>query len=232
MFQRAHRTILIFLAVAGLAAACSGGSSASPPEPTDSTVASTAGGTVATNGTASPATAPIAVGMRLVGADRFSIVVPEGWRALLLDESGTITSDRADDPAPAQPLEQLAIAAALQGGKLLAVADADASTNLLVVALGPEEAPAEADLTEGFRARLAESGVTDMKVEMVELPAGRAVRGQYVRTAEGPDGQVTNGVASAYIALPTTSWLLTLTAPIGDPQLAAFDEIAGSFTPV
>src|SRR5687767_15026274 len=116
MFQRAHRTILIFLAVAGLAAACSGGSSASPPEPTDSTVASTAGGTVATNGTASPATTPVPVGMRMVAADRFSIVVPDDWRALLLDESGTITPDRADDPAPAQPLEQLALATALQGG--------------------------------------------------------------------------------------------------------------------
>lgn len=261
MFQRAHPNILIAAAVAvavaagSVAAGCSGESTASPPEPTGSTVADTpaaAGTPDATIATTSPATTPTTdgtappitsgapatsdpgpaqAGMRRVAADRFSIVVPEAWQALLLDETGTITSDPADAPPLAQPLEQLALAAALQGGNLLAVPDGTASTNLLVVALGPEESPTEATLTDGFRARLAESGVTEMEVEMIDLPAGRAVHGQYVQTLESPDGPVTKGVASAYIALPTTSWLLTLTAPIGSPELAAFDEIARSFAP-
>lgn len=242
------RSILILSAVGLLAVGCASESNAepddssptSPPssaqtttprsEPATATPAPNATPALTTDSTptsAAATTQPLPEQLRAVQTATFTIGVPQAWSVLFLDEGTTSTEEPDASISPA--VEGLALAAGMQAAELLAVADDAASANLMVTALGPDEEPPSAETSEAMRARLAESGVTDLHLELIDLPAGLAVLSSYRRVLEnGAERQI----SSVYLPSPaTTSWTVTLDTPAGAAEADLISEIADSFTP-
>lgn len=166
---------------------------------------------------------------RTVEGDGFIVELPNAWRAYTLAADGAVRPLDAA-VALAGDLENLATAAALQGASLFAVApSADGGpATLLVTAVGADDQPAAAEVSDALRDRLAGEGVTDLRVDVVDIGGRRVARATFRQVGETGAEQE---AVTVYVPGERTSFMLAFSTPLPLAEAAStfVDEILRSF---
>jgi hypothetical protein len=220
-----------------LLAGCSGsgqpetagaGASTTRPTTTVAAVATTAEATVPPSSAATSTTVPS--GMKEVTGDGFEIALPESWSGYLLAPDGTVQALDDAQPLPVG-LEGLAMAAGLQGAGLFAVAPPNPdgrSDTMLVTATGGDDEPATADVSDALRQRLAADGVSDLRMETIEVGGRTAARATFRHVDELAQEQE---AVTVYVPDRGTSFVLAFARPLPPAADSAvtFDRIVDTF---
>ena len=236
-----RRACLAAAATAGLLASCSGESApAAQPSSTAATITApltnptltsfpTTASTATPSSTSAVASVP-AEPMHAVAGDGFALDLPATWSAYRLSPDGGV---QAVDRARSLPteLEGVAVAAALQGGSLFAVAPSDnpaASGTLLVTRLAGDRGSAVAGVSDALRNQLATQGISDIRVEEFEVSGRPAARATFRRTGED---DVEHETTTLYVPGDRVSFVLSFSRPVTEAAdaAAAIDEIMATF---
>jgi hypothetical protein len=163
----------------------------------------------------------------------FALALPEEWTELDLSDPNlqdALDAAAEANPGPAGQIEQ-ARAVAESGGVLFALdTTSPGGPTSFSVIKGPVASSAEA--IEGIaEEQLEAQGAENVSTEILDLPAGEAVRVQYDLTINGPGGEAVVIYGIQY-AVPRSDATWTFTFSTTDPEAdeATADAIMESFT--
>lgn len=180
--------------------------------------------TTAASGPGAPATRVIES-----KADGFSIEIPSGWKDVVIDPDTLQRFLEASGGKLDEAVANQVRTIAGRGGKLFAYDVSKRTTNLNVLKVPSSPGVTTEQVAQSLPAQLEQLGLTDVKVEMVTIAAGPAVKASGVQKVEAGGKSVELLQLQYYVVVGPSTFIAILATDDPARDRGALEAIGQSF---